>query len=406
MQDVSATRVLVTTATVSTACVLPPFLVGATAVQLGADLDVSAAGTGIAVGVFFAAASLASAALGRVTERRGPAPSLRAAAASSAVCQLGLAGAARSLPVLLAFLAVAGSANALAHPAANLLLARNLPESRQGLGFAIKQASIPLATLLAGFALPAIVLTVGWRWAFVASGALAAASIATVPHVPSAAATGRARASGDRSGDLPLRVMAWLALGVALGAASAGTLGAFFVTAGVDAGLSEGTAGLVLAFGSAVGVATRLAAGVRADRREGGHLRVVALMLTGGAVFYCLLATQTPAAFVVAGPLAFATGWAWPGLSNLAVVRINPRAPGAATGIVQTGTYLGAVVGPVVFGFVAEHVSFRAAWLGAAATALLAAATIAEARRRVRGWRHEGGAAVQTATEGANRSPR
>ena len=38
-------------------------------------------GDRLAVGVFFAAASLASAPLGRVTERRGPAPSLRAAAA-------------------------------------------------------------------------------------------------------------------------------------------------------------------------------------------------------------------------------------------------------------------------------------------------------------------------------------
>ena len=172
-----------------------------------------------------------------------------------------------------------------------------------------------------------------------------------------------------------------------MGAASAGTLGAFFVSAGVDAGLVEGTAGLVLAAGSALGIVTRLAAGLQADRRGGGHLRVVALMLCGGAVIYCLLATETTWAFFVAGPLAFATGWAWPGLFNLAVVRVNPNAPGAATGITQTGTYLGAVVGPVLFGVVAEHVSFRAAWLGAAAMALLAALTIVGARRRVRAWR-------------------
>jgi MFS family permease len=393
-------RVLVTTAAVSTVCVLPPFLVGATAVQLGADLDVSTAGTGVAVGVFFATAAGASAAFGRVTERRGPTPSLRVAATTSAACQLGLAAGARTFPVLLGFLAVAGSANALAHPAANLLLARNLPLHRQGLGFAIKQASIPLATFLAGFAVPAIVLSIGWRWAFVASAGLALASVATVPHmVEDRAARPVPDAAGGRSGDLPLRVMGWLALGVALGAASAGTLGAFFVSAGVDAGLSESTAGLVLAAGSAVGVATRLVAGARADRRAGGHLRVVALMLTGGAACYCVLATQAAAAFVVAGPLAFATGWAWPGLSNLAVVRINPNAPGAATGIAQTGVYLGAVVGPIVFGLVAEHAGFGAAWLGAAVTALLAAATIAGARRRVRSWRDRG-------TGGARRSPR
>ena len=387
MTQARAARVLVTTAAVSTACVLPAFLVGAMAVQLRADLGVSASGTGLAVGAFFAAASLASAPLGRLTERRGATRSLRAAAVIAAACQLGLAGLARSLPVLLAFLAVGGSANALAQPAANLLLARDLPVHRQGLGFAIKQAAIPIATLLSGLAVPAIALTVGWRWAFVASAALAIASITTVPRSPSIGTGLVSRPSRDRSGDMPLPVMVWLALGIALGAASAGTLGAFFVSAGVDAGLVEGTAGLVLAAGSALGIVTRLAAGVQADRRGGGHLRVVAIMLCGGAVIYCLLATETTWAFVVAGPFAFATGWAWPGLFNLAVVRVNPNAPGAATGITQTGTYLGAVVGPVLFGLVAEHVSFRAAWLGAAAMALLAALTIVGARRRVRAWR-------------------
>ena len=69
------------------------------------------------------------------------------------------------------------------------------------------------------------------------------------------------------------------------------------------------------------------------------------------------------------------------------MVRVNPNAPGAATGITQTGTYFGAVVGPVLFGLVAERLSFRAAWLGAGAMASLAAVTILGARRRVRAWR-------------------
>ena len=73
--------------------------------------------------------------------------------------------------------------------------------------------------------------------------------------------------------------------------------------------------------------------------------------------------------------------------STDAINRASRLSYGEATGITQTGTYLGAVVGPVLFGLVAEHVSFRAAWLGAAAMALLAALTIVGARRRVRAWR-------------------
>ncbi len=115
----------------------------------------------------------------------------------------------------------------------------------------------------------------------------------------------------------------------------------------------------------------RLAAGARADRRDGGHLRVVALMLVLGAGAFAVLADdRTAAPTLVAGPLAFCTAWAWPGLFNLAVVRANPTRPAAATGITQTGTYIGAVSGPLLFGVIADRISFTAAWLVAAAFAL------------------------------------
>jgi len=45
------------------------------------------------------------------------------------------------------------------------------------------------------------------------------------------------------------------------------------------------------------------------------------------------------------------------------VVRNNPTAPAAATGITQTGTYLGAMAGPLVFGWVVDTWSYREAWL-------------------------------------------
>jgi MFS family permease len=73
--------------------------------------------------------------------------------------------------------------------------------------------------------------------------------------------------------------------------------------------------------------------------------------------------------------------WAWPGLFNLAIVRNNPVAPGAATGITQTGTYVGAVAGPVLFGVAADQLGFGWAWLGSAAVTLVAAATIVRGRR-------------------------
>jgi len=376
-------RVLLATAAATTACVFPPFLLGAMAVQVRADLGFSEAGTGLGVAAFFASASVFSAALGRWAERRGGGRGLRQAALGSAAMQVAIAGLAGSLPALLVLLALAGTANALAQPAANLVISQALPLHRQGLGFAVKQSAIPASTMLAGLAVPAIALTAGWRWAFVGSGLLSLASAAVVP------AEGRWRgrpapAAFEGSGRAPMATMAVLSLGIALGAAAAGTLGAFLVSAGVEAGLAPGTAGLTLTLGSAVGITVRLLAGLRADRRRGGHLRVVAVMLALGSVAFVLLATGRPGVIVAAVPLAFGAGWAWPGLFNLAVVLANPGSPAAATGITQTGTYLGAVAGPLVFGFLAEHVSFAAAWLVAAAAAAGAAVAIWVGRSMLR----------------------
>ena len=78
--------------------------------------------------------------------------------------------------------------------------------------------------------------------------------------------------------------------------------------------------------------------------------------------------------------VAYAFGWGWTGLMMFAVVRFNPNAPAAATGIVMMGSAGGAGIGPFVFGLVVERFSFEAAWLMAATLALLSAALMFGAR--------------------------
>ncbi len=378
-------RVLAGTAVVTTACVFPAFLVGAVAVQLRDDLGFSASGTGVGVAAFFGAAAASSLLLGRFVERIGPRRGMFAAVAVSAGASLSIALFARSLATLAAFLVVGGSANALCQPSANLLVARHLPAGRQGVAFAVKQAAIPFSTLLAGVSVPALALTVGWRWAFAAAALLSLSSVALVPRVGTEPVVRRRRV--ERSGDVPAPIMAMLAVGIGLGAAAGGTLGSFLVSAAVDSGMSEGHAGELLTFGSLAGIGVRIAAGLAADRRGGGHLRVVASMLGAGAVAFCLLALHTAPAYLVGAPLAFGTAWAWPGLFNLAIVRANPRSPAAATGITQTGTYFGAVAGPVLFGVLADRAGYREAWLAAAALAAASATAMVIGRARLRRWR-------------------
>ena len=377
-------RALVAVVLVVTSGVLPGFLSGAVGVQLREDLALGEAALGLAIGVFFSAAALTSVVLGRTAERLGPSRSMRASATLSGLVMVSVAATARTFPVLLALLAIGGAANALAQPAANVFVARTIDAGRLGIAFAVKQSGVPAATLLGGLAVPTIAVTVGWRWTYAAGAVLAVAGLLATPSSASVAqrrdVVERDRVPRGPRPRLAVAPLAVLAVGIGLGAAAAGTLGAFLTNAAVDAGVGEGLAGLLVAGGSAIGIIVRLTAGALADRRGHGHLLRVAAMLALGALAYGAYALQQPLALVLATPVAFGAGWGWPGLFNLAIVRSHPDAPGAASGITQTGTYLGAVAGPVLFGVIAQRWSYSWAWLVAGALSFSAAIAIIAGR--------------------------
>ncbi|WBB56130.1 MFS transporter [Verrucosispora sp. WMMD573] len=356
--------------TVTIVCVLPVFLVGGLAVQMREELGFSPAGLGLVVAVYFGVGTLASVPSGALVERWGAAVVARAGIVVSAGALLAVAVVARSYPVLVGLLAVAGTANALGQLSSNALLARHVPPRRQGLSFGVKQAAIPVSTLLAGVAVPTLALTVGWRWAFVAA---AGAALAVLPAVPAQRAQAARRRTKRTGGANPGLVLVGVAATLAAGAANA--LGTFVVDASVDRGLGPGMAGLTLTLGSAVCVAARIGVGWLADRRTGGHIAVIAGLLVAGAVGLGLLAVAGPGPLVVGVVLGFGLGWSWPGLMNFAVVQLHPQAPAAATSITQTGVYAGGCLGPLALGPLAATAGYPAMWLTAAA-AMLAAATL------------------------------
>lgn len=374
----SIVRPMVATAVVVTGAVLPVFLTGALAVQLREDLGFSEAAQGSLTAAFFGAAALTSFGFGHLAERMGPARSMRMAALISAGALVAVAAGAHSYRGLLVLLFGAGVANAMAQPAANLFVARTVPPNRQGVAFAVKQSAIPASTLLGGVAVPAFGLTVGWRWAYVASAAVCLSGLVLVGRVDGAPVG--VRRKGRHHADASFAALAVLGAGVGLGAAAAGGLGTFFVSSAVHAGMGRGAAGVVAATGSAVCVATRVVMGARADRRVGDALPTVAAMLALGSAGYLALGSEAWL-IVVVTPLVFSAGWGWPGLFNLAVVQANPGSPGAATGITQSGTYVGAVAGPLAFGWLAEHASYQWAWATASAAGALAAVAIVAGRR-------------------------
>jgi MFS family permease len=356
------------------AVVMPVFLLGGLSVLVAAELDFDAAGLGLAVSAFFSVSALASVPTGRLVERFGSTVTTRTGILLGAAALLGIATLAHSYATLIAFLVVGGAANGLAQLGSNLSLARHVPAHRQGLAFGVKQAAVPTATLLAGVAVPALGLTVGWRWAFALAGVLALTGLALVP------ANGHGARKAGRDHDRATAALTVIAVAAMLAAGSANALGAFLVSSAVHDGVEAGIAGLTLSLGGAVGVVLRLLGGWLADRRDGGHLAVVSGMLASGAAGLALLAVPSAWALVAGTVLGFGLGWSWPGVLTFAVVRLNPTAPAAATGITQAGVLAGGAFGSLAFGAAVEASSYRVAWLAAAGTMVLASALMLAGR--------------------------
>ncbi|MGW5673097.1 MFS transporter, partial [Micromonospora sp. NPDC003776] len=152
-------------------------------------------------------------------------------------------------------------------------------------------------------------------------------------------------------------------------------------------GLSPGLAGLTLTLGSAVCVAARVGAGWLADRRESGHVALIAGMLVVGAGGLALLAVPGAVPLVAGVVLGFGLGWAWPGLMNFAVVKLHPQAPAAATSITQTGVYAGGCLGPLGLGALAHALGYPAMWATAGVAMLLAALLMLTGSRMLGGAR-------------------
>jgi MFS family permease len=360
---------------------LPVYMLGGLAVQIGAELGFGASQLGIATTVYFAVSAAGSTPAGKMVQRVGAFPGIVTTALLSGVALVGVALFATSWWSLVAMLVIAGGANATAQPAANLLLASEIPPDRQGLFFGIKQAAVPVTTLLAGASVPLIGLTIGWRWAFVivAAGSLALPFLA--PRTPRPA---RRRTTAPPSEPVDRVPLAVLAAGAMLGASAVNALGVFLVSSAVESGFSPSQAGTLLAGGSALGITARIATGWLADRRGGGHILRVSAMLTAGSVGFGLLAVGTPPwIFLLGTVIAFAAGWGWNGLFTFAVVRHYPTSAATATGLTQTGLWLGGMFGPLLFGFVVSGASFGLAWNLAGGLLLVAAAVTLVGRRLV-----------------------
>lgn len=361
------------------------FVTSAMAAQLH-DIGLTAARLGIVVAVFFASSSLTAPMSGRVVDRAGSVPVMRAALLLAAACLAWIGLLVRDWTTLAAVLACAGVANGAIQPAANRYIGRLIPPQRQGLAFGVKQSAIPAAMLIGALSVPVAAYLTDWRAIYLATS-LAVVTTAVALRRPSP--TPQATESPtpletqppDRTSPIPLIT---LATGWGLASAGSNALGAFFILTAIEAGYSAATAGILATAGALFSMTTRVVAGIAADRHAGSGLSVVAAMSAAGAVGVALLATNQLWAYAVAMVVGYGLGSGWGGLFSYAIVTSHPRRPGRATGITQAGASAGSCLGPLGFGLIAAVGGHAVAWLAAGATLLTAVAAILAGRRMLR----------------------
>lgn len=361
--------------TVST---LPVFLTGAAFFEIGPELGIGPLSLGGLTAAFFLTASVTSPILGRWVQAVGWRRSMRINVATSAVLTVLIGVFASNVWVLGLLLMAAAAMYGASNPAANQALARHTDPARTGTVFGLKHAGIPASTLVAGLAVPAIVVRWGWRPAFVAAAALALAVGFLIPRGNEAEPRGQGdvRPARSRGDSLSMGEIRRLAVVAGLGAVAAVALGTFMVSAALDLGMAESSAGWLQFFGSAASILARFGSGVVTDRRGNGVLLALFSLLAIGGVVFALLSWATGSLFMLGVLVAYATGWGWPGLMTAAVVGSDREVAAATSSITQAGVFVGAGGSPLVLGLVVEHWSFSAMWL-VVSVSLLAGAAMA-----------------------------
>ena len=367
---------------------------------------------------------------GVLTDRVGERPVLAA----------GLAGAAGMLAVgalvmgfwpLSAVLVGAGMLGSCSNAATGRAVMGWFSRAERGTALGIRQMATPLGGGLAALALPALAAGGGLRAALLAlSVVVLAAAVASAIWIrtppasgsepapaPGAAGAagepgtaggaGTAPAPAEGSGPTPLRDRRIWRLGTAGALIVAGQLslvGYLTLFLHDQRGWSPGSAAGVLAVVQLGGAAVRVLAGRWSDRR-GVRITPMRELALAGTILFALTAVVAdgPAALLL--PVLVVTGvvsMSSNGLAFTATGEIAGQArAGSAMGLQNTALFASGAVAPIVFGAIAEHVAWPAAYALLAVLALAGwrmLAPLVPAERA--GWRVPAGTSTTTSTGG------
>jgi MFS family permease len=370
--------------------------VPAMAPAMAQSLGVSATLIGAYIAVVYSGAMIASLMAGPLVVRFG---AIRISQLGLVVCAAGLALLALTPALAAAFVGafLIGVGYGPITPASSHLLARTTPAHRASLVFSIKQSGVPLGGVMAGATVPALLIAGGTEAALlaVAAGNLLCALIAEPMRPPLDADREPGRPLSFTSLVGPLRLvashadLARLASYSFIFSAVQMCLATYLVTYLHSAlGFGLVAAGAVLSTAQVGGVIGRIVWGYIADRWLAPRLMLAVL---AGLMAVCCGATAalqagSPMPLLLALMVVFgASATGWNGVYLAEVARLAPAGhASAATGGSLAVTFLGVVLGPVLFGLLSGAFdSYRAGYLALALPAAWCGWQLVRHARRV-----------------------
>ncbi|MBO1012833.1 MFS transporter [Achromobacter sp. SD115] len=280
-------------------------------------------------------------------------------------------------------------------PASSHILARTTAQERMYTVFSLKQTGVPLGGLLAGAILPALAAWSSWRMALLfLAGAACVVALASdwlraqldEPAAPRATGAGQwHRPVMDVLQRAQLRTMAGISL--LFSACQLSVSGYLMVFLQRDLQLGVARAVLVYAVAQGAGIVGRVAWGRIADRTRSprGVLMLIGVLMAGSALGLAFTPVQSSLLVLcLLAAMLGATAIGWNGVFLGELARLAPAGKVASvTGGTMFFTYIGVVIGPPAFGFMAERSSLGVAY-GALAVLPLMALFLLGSRS---GWR-------------------
>ena len=347
------------------------FLHGFLAPELREFFAIDRARAGLLVSAYFGATGAMSIVSGVLADRISP-KRLIAVSLMILSCVIFAASQANSYSTLLLLSLAGGACYAPINTATNVVLARVVPQNQRGIASNAKTMGVPLLVSFGAFFAPVVGQRFSWRIPIVASGVVAVVACAVVlivvPSVASIHQTGVSRR--PPSGFWRVPVAAFFLL---VGSQPVYSWSISYLVEELHIG--KFVAGSVIGVASIIGAMNMVLLGRMSDRLGLSSRRLFLMGLTSALCLSQVLvarAANFPIVVVlIAITVAVVSQLAAIGTMHAFIIDLCPGSAGKGSGLTMTGYYLGALVAPVSFGYLADRFGYSWSWAYCAACAAI-----------------------------------